>query len=278
MRTRLDNTTYAWTSRVLHWLMAVAVLTMLFVGVGMVASLSNYHWLLSIHRPLGSPSCLGHDPLHQSPAEAAAAIPGHHARSRTLHRHVSERLLYALMFALPLVGWGMLSAARYPIALSDSNPVATDSAAQHSALHRASQSAHGAGLSLVRHVPGSHHGSLAPTPWCYAMVCSSGCCLWAPAVAASSFRRPRYPRRRDAGRRLGCALIVAWAASLGGDVFGSSGPQSAPRSASRSPLGGARLTDCPRLGLAPRRSLCWDRAQFRPVRDTCCSGLDRLNC
>ena len=29
----------------------------------------------------------------------------------------SERLLYALMFALPLVGWGMLSAGHYPIVM-----------------------------------------------------------------------------------------------------------------------------------------------------------------
>jgi cytochrome b561 len=29
----------------------------------------------------------------------------------------SELLLYGLMFVLPLVGWGMLSAARYPIVL-----------------------------------------------------------------------------------------------------------------------------------------------------------------
>jgi cytochrome b561 len=29
----------------------------------------------------------------------------------------SERLLYALMFALPLVGWSMLSAGHYPIVM-----------------------------------------------------------------------------------------------------------------------------------------------------------------
>src|SRR5258708_8404198 len=29
----------------------------------------------------------------------------------------SERLLYTLMFALPLVGWGMLSAGHYPIVM-----------------------------------------------------------------------------------------------------------------------------------------------------------------
>ena len=30
---------------------------------------------------------------------------------------VSELIMYGLMFVLPLVGWGMLSAARYPIVL-----------------------------------------------------------------------------------------------------------------------------------------------------------------
>ena len=40
-------------SRLLHWTMAIMVLTMLFIGIGMVASLSNYHWLISIHKPLG---------------------------------------------------------------------------------------------------------------------------------------------------------------------------------------------------------------------------------
>jgi cytochrome b561 len=29
----------------------------------------------------------------------------------------SEMLMYAMMFALPLIGWAMLSAARYPVVL-----------------------------------------------------------------------------------------------------------------------------------------------------------------
>ena len=40
-------------SRVLHWTMAVLVVAMLFIGVGMVASLGDYHLLVSIHKPLG---------------------------------------------------------------------------------------------------------------------------------------------------------------------------------------------------------------------------------
>ncbi|WP_040233545.1 cytochrome b, partial [Xanthomonas citri] len=40
-------------ARVLHWLMAAMILTMLFVGVGMVASVTQRPWLIDLHRPLG---------------------------------------------------------------------------------------------------------------------------------------------------------------------------------------------------------------------------------
>lgn len=41
-------------SRLLHWLMAPMIVAMLFIGVGMAASLSpRYELLVSIHRPLG---------------------------------------------------------------------------------------------------------------------------------------------------------------------------------------------------------------------------------
>ena len=36
--------------RFFHWLMAAMVLTMLGIGVAMVASLADYHLLVSIHR------------------------------------------------------------------------------------------------------------------------------------------------------------------------------------------------------------------------------------
>jgi hypothetical protein len=39
------------------------------------------------------------------------------AKSVRLVAKASERLLYTLFFALPLVGWGMLSAGHYPIVL-----------------------------------------------------------------------------------------------------------------------------------------------------------------
>lgn len=44
---------FNFTARVLHGSMALAILTMLFVGIGMVASLSLRPTLVSLHRPLG---------------------------------------------------------------------------------------------------------------------------------------------------------------------------------------------------------------------------------
>jgi cytochrome b561 len=105
-------------TRLLHWTMAAMVLTMLGVGVAMVVSPTNYHVLISIHRPLGIAILVlvvvrfvnrQLSPLPPFPDSMSAA-----------ERRVawaSELLMYGLMFVLPLVGWGMLSAARYPIVL-----------------------------------------------------------------------------------------------------------------------------------------------------------------
>jgi cytochrome b561 len=109
---------FAAISRLLHWTMAVMVLTMLGVGVAMVASLADYHVLVSIHRPLGIAilmlvvvrfvnRCLNRPP----------PFPATMSRAERLAATASEYTMYGLMFFLPLVGWGMLSAARNPIVL-----------------------------------------------------------------------------------------------------------------------------------------------------------------
>jgi cytochrome b561 len=104
--------------RLFHWLTAALVLTILGIGFAMVASLADYHRLVSIHRPLGililivvvirfvnrHYSTLPPFPATMSPRERSVAS-------------ASERVLYALLIAQPLVGWGMLSAASYPITL-----------------------------------------------------------------------------------------------------------------------------------------------------------------
>ncbi len=113
-----QNPQFAGTSRLLHWTMAVMVLAMLFIGVAMVASLADYHILVSIHRPLGIGVLVlvvirFVNRLWKRPPP----LPANMARRERLAATGTEYLLYALLFLLPLVGWGMLSAARYPIVL-----------------------------------------------------------------------------------------------------------------------------------------------------------------
>jgi len=104
--------------RILHWLTAAMVLTMLGIGVAMVASLGDYHCLVSIHRPLGiAILILVVIRFVNRQFSTLPPFPATMSSEERFVSHVSELLLYALLFVLPLVGWGMLSAARYPIVL-----------------------------------------------------------------------------------------------------------------------------------------------------------------
>jgi cytochrome b561 len=109
---------FAAFSRLLHWTMAAMVLTMLGIGVAMVASLADYHVLLSIHRPLGIAILIL--VVIRFVNRQLTSLPPFPATMSMAERRVasaSELMMYGLMFVLPLVGWGMLSAARYPIVL-----------------------------------------------------------------------------------------------------------------------------------------------------------------
>jgi len=105
-------------ARALHWLMAVLIVAMLFIGVTMVASVSQRPWLIDLHRPLGIAILLlavvrlAHRLRHRPPA-----LPADLPRWQVRAAHASHWLLYALMLAMPLIGWAMLSAAGYPITM-----------------------------------------------------------------------------------------------------------------------------------------------------------------
>jgi cytochrome b561 len=106
-------------SRFLHWLMAIMVLSMLFIGIGMVATESTrYRVLVSIHKPLGIAILVLViirivNRLLNPPPPLPASLP----RWQRMAAEGSHYLLYALMFSMPLIGWGMLSAEPYPIVL-----------------------------------------------------------------------------------------------------------------------------------------------------------------
>jgi cytochrome b561 len=109
---------FAAFSRLLHWTMAAMILTMLFIGVAMVTSLAHYHVLVSIHRPLGvAIFILAIIRFVNRQVTTLPPLPATMSRVERLAATASEYTMYGLMFALPLVGWGMLSAARYPVVL-----------------------------------------------------------------------------------------------------------------------------------------------------------------
>nr|WP_298794607.1 cytochrome b [uncultured Acetobacter sp.] len=106
-------------ARVLHWLMAVMILSMLFIGIFMASSVGpNYHRLVTLHRPLGiAILVLALLRLTYRLRSSPPPLPNDLPAVMKLAAKVSHILLYVLMIALPLVGWGMLSAGGYPIPL-----------------------------------------------------------------------------------------------------------------------------------------------------------------
>ncbi|KAB8173392.1 cytochrome b [Lysobacter maris] len=117
MNTR--NTSFSVAARVLHWTMAVLILAMLFIGVGMVATVSDKHqWLLAIHRALGiAILVLAITRLVVRLRNPSPPLPADLPRLQRVSAHLSHWLLYALMIAIPLIGWAMLSAGGYPVML-----------------------------------------------------------------------------------------------------------------------------------------------------------------
>ncbi|MGN6479463.1 cytochrome b [Luteibacter sp.] len=106
-------------ARVLHWLMALMILSMLFIGAGMVSTLAEKHaTLLAIHKPLGMAIFvlalirLGFRLVHRPPP-----LPVDMPEWQKLAAKGSHWVLYALMILMPLIGWGMLSAGKYPVTM-----------------------------------------------------------------------------------------------------------------------------------------------------------------
>src|ERR1700722_5681661 len=98
--------------------MAAMLLAMLFIGVSMVSSLGDYHKLVAIHRPLGIMILIL--AAIRLVNRMFTTLPPFPPTMSPLERRIapaSEKLFYTLRFALPLVGWGILSAGHYPIVM-----------------------------------------------------------------------------------------------------------------------------------------------------------------
>lgn len=105
-------------ARCLHWIMAVLVIAILFIGVFMVSSISDFHLLVTIHEPLGFAILIfaliriGWRLRHTPPPWP----PGMTRVDRLVAKY-TERLLYALLVLQPLFGWALVSASGQPIVL-----------------------------------------------------------------------------------------------------------------------------------------------------------------
>ncbi|WP_300727175.1 cytochrome b/b6 domain-containing protein [Pseudomonas sp.] len=113
---------FAPVARLLHWLMAVMMIAMLFIGAGLAASVSERHtWLLNLHKPLGiAILLLVVVRLIVRFTTRQPALPADLPWVQVLGAKLSHSVLYGLMFSLPLVGWAMISAAGDPVMLTHS--------------------------------------------------------------------------------------------------------------------------------------------------------------
>src|ERR1700722_9172561 len=103
--------------RLLHWVMAVCILAMLFIGVGMVSTvMPKFLPLVAIHKLLGiAILVLALIRLVVRLRYGAPALPADLPEPLKLGAILSHYALYALMIGMPLIGWAMLSAAAYPV-------------------------------------------------------------------------------------------------------------------------------------------------------------------
>jgi cytochrome b561 len=105
-------------ARVLHWTMSAMIIAMLFVGVAMMASLSERPWLIALHRPLGIAILLLAivrlvNRLRHRPPPLPADLPP----LQVFAAKASHWLLYALMLLMPLLGWATASASGFPVTM-----------------------------------------------------------------------------------------------------------------------------------------------------------------
>jgi cytochrome b561 len=105
--------------RLLHWVMAICILSMLFIGVGFASTITpKYLPLITTHKTLGMAILvLALIRLAVRLRYGAPQLPATLPEPMRLAAYLSHYALYTLMIAMPLLGWGMLSAADYPVVL-----------------------------------------------------------------------------------------------------------------------------------------------------------------
>lgn len=105
--------------RLLHWVMAVCILAMLFIGVGMLSTVTpKFLPLMETHKSLGVVILvLVLIRLAVRLRYGAPALPKDLPEPMKLAAELSHYVLYALMIAMPLLGLALLFTADYPVVI-----------------------------------------------------------------------------------------------------------------------------------------------------------------
>ena len=105
---------FHWSQKLMHWLMAIMVIAMLFIGIGMVNTISDLHsLLLHLHKPLGIVILLlVIVRLFLRRRYGAPPLPDHMSNWQKRIAKMSHALFYILLLAQPVCGIliGMLGA------------------------------------------------------------------------------------------------------------------------------------------------------------------------
>ena len=136
------RTRFAAPQRFLHWFMAACIISILFIGAGMISTVApKYLTLLQIHKLLGiAILVLALIRLALRVHYGAPALPADLPTPIKLAAELSQYVFYALMIGMPLIGWGMLSAASHPVIIFgsvDLPPILPVNANLYSLLRRA---------------------------------------------------------------------------------------------------------------------------------------------
>ena len=108
---------YSLPARILHWAMALLLLSLLLAGLAMVQSLQTWHLtLLTAHKSFGVLAlCLAVLRLVIRFTHTQPELPSSLSSVQKLGAHLVQVLLYVAMFAMPVSGLLMQSAAGRPV-------------------------------------------------------------------------------------------------------------------------------------------------------------------
>ena len=112
-----DVQSYPAAAKIMHWLSAVLIICMLFLGVTMIQSLAPWHTsAIKLHQSFGVLILLLVSVrLMNRFFFTAPALPADISRAQHLAAKSTQILLYVLMIALPISGWLMRNAAGLPV-------------------------------------------------------------------------------------------------------------------------------------------------------------------